>query len=324
MSSDDARPVVAVAGARGFIGQALAPLLGEAFERRGLAALGREPGFGGYDRWEACDLFSLRDAEEALRGARRAVYLVRAHRPSSRLTQARIIDLDLVCADNFARAARSNGVERIIYLGGRREVEETLGAHGVPLVALRAGPVIGAGGAAWLALSRLVRHLPVIACPSWTRTVTRPIAVADAAALLAACLTSDAVPPGAYEVGGPEAVSCRDLVLRTARALGLHRRIVALPFDALAASRLALGAVTGLPQAIIAPLFEDLVRPSGGDRALQARPAWARARSTRRWPTRSRPSARHRPRPIRARPAPRRGAGRDRQRARGACARCSG
>ena len=42
-------------------------------------------------------------------GARFAVYLVHSMMPSARLTQASFADVDLLCADNFARAAKRAG-----------------------------------------------------------------------------------------------------------------------------------------------------------------------------------------------------------------------
>ncbi len=61
-----------------------------------------------------CDLLSLEDTERALVGARYAVYLAHSMMPASRLTQASFADLELLCADNFARAAAAAGVERIV------------------------------------------------------------------------------------------------------------------------------------------------------------------------------------------------------------------
>ena len=52
--------------------------------------------------WCHCDLFSVRQAEAALRGAEYAIYLVHSMLPSSRLTQAKPNDMDLLIADNFA------------------------------------------------------------------------------------------------------------------------------------------------------------------------------------------------------------------------------
>ena len=64
-----------IAGASGFVGQALAPALAARFHVIGLSRTARQPG-GGFDEYRACDLFSLSQTEEALEGAEYAVYLV--------------------------------------------------------------------------------------------------------------------------------------------------------------------------------------------------------------------------------------------------------
>ena len=97
-----------IAGASGFVGQALAPALAERFHVVGLSRSPREAG-AGFDEYRSCDLFSLKEAEAALEGAEYAVYLVHNMMPSTRLTQGDFADLDIVCADNFARAAASAG-----------------------------------------------------------------------------------------------------------------------------------------------------------------------------------------------------------------------
>jgi len=287
MDTVDTRPIVAVAGAGGFIGRALAEQLGTSAHLRGLSRSARVGASGGYDSWVACDLFSLLDAEGALRGARSAVYLVHSMMPSARLTQGRFEDLDLVCADNFARAAKSAGLERIVYLGGllppvgvslsrhlqsRSEVESTLASHGTPLVTLRAGLVIGPGGSSWQILSKLVRRLPVMACPRWTRTLTQPIGLDEVVALLAACVSRGDIEAGTYDVGGPDVLSYRDMMQATARAMGKRRPMFSVPLLTVGLSRLWVSTVTGAPKELVEPLIESLVHPMvARDRELQAR-----------------------------------------------------
>jgi len=178
--SADERTRVAIAGASGFVGRALLSALSPSHD---VIALGRRasaekttPGL----EWRACDLFNLRDAERALAGADVAIYLVHSMMPSAQLTQGRFDDLDLICADNFARAAEANGVRHIIYLGGllpssgsslsrhlesRFEVERTLASRGVPVTTLRAGLIIGAGGSSFDMMARLVGRLPFMLGP---------------------------------------------------------------------------------------------------------------------------------------------------------------
>ncbi|MCA9519102.1 MAG: NAD(P)H-binding protein, partial [Myxococcales bacterium] len=97
-----ARPTVVVAGANGFVGRALTPRLAQRFRVIGLSRSERAD-LGVPSR--RCDLLSHDDAARALEGADLAVYLVHAMMPSDRLVQGDFDDIDLVAADNFARAA---------------------------------------------------------------------------------------------------------------------------------------------------------------------------------------------------------------------------
>ena len=170
MSVQTQKPTLVVAGATGFIGQSLGPILSQDFHLVGLSRSPRkDPGH--YAEFRQADLFSLKDTERALEGADYVVYLVHSMMPSARLVQANFRDLDLVCADNFARAAKMQGVQHMVYLGGlvpdgslsehlasRAEVEDVLRSTGVPVTVLRAGLVVGASGSSFQILLRLVKR----------------------------------------------------------------------------------------------------------------------------------------------------------------------
>ena len=192
-----ARKRIAIAGASGFVGRALIEALRADYD---VIALTRAPGGARSDGVEmrSCDLFNMRDAERALAGADAAFYLVHSMMPSARLTQGRFDDMDLICADNFARGAKAHGVAHITYLGGllpppedlelsrhlesRLEVERTLAAHGAAVTTLRAGLVVGAGGSSFQMMTRLVERLPFMVGPLWTRSLSQAIAATHSAA----------------------------------------------------------------------------------------------------------------------------------------------
>ena len=144
---------VTIAGGSGFVGRALVHALSRSHDHdvTVLSRLTDEPPLPGVV-WQSCDLFNLRDAEHALGEADVGVYLVRSTMAAAHLTQGSLDDLDLICADNFARAAARSGVRLIVYLGcllpssdtmvaSSAEIERTLRSHGVPLTTLRAGPI---------------------------------------------------------------------------------------------------------------------------------------------------------------------------------------
>lgn len=272
------RATVAIAGATGFVGRALAGSLVADYKVVGLSrvpparsdpipAAPEEP-----VEWRRCDLFSLLQAEKALAGAQSAFYLVHSMLSSARLTQGSFQDMDLVCADNFARAVAKAGVGQIVYLGGlipdapglsrhlqsRLEVEATLGSRGVPVTALRAGIIIGPGGSSYRIFRTLVERVPVIPCPSWTRSLTQPVALDDVLKLLRYCLEHPSPRSRSFDIGSPDVMSYRKLLERTARRLGLERVFVGVPAAGTFWFSRWLSLVSGAPQALVAPLLESV------------------------------------------------------------------
>ena len=265
---------LAIAGATGFVGRALIEALRVDYDIVALTrTLPSAPRSDGVET-RPCDLFNLRDAERALAGADAAFYLVHSMMPSARLTQGRFDDMDLICADNFARAANANGVAHITYLGGllpgadegelsrhlqsRREVERTLGAHGVPVTTLRAGLVVGAGGSSFEMMTRLVGRLPFMVGPSWTRSISQSIALADVVPLLRYALEHPELAGRAYDVGCPDVVSYAETLRVVGSVLGKRTRVLTLPVRTARLSLLWVSVITGAPRELVRPLMDSL------------------------------------------------------------------
>jgi len=195
--------------------------------------------------------------------------------------------LDEAAAHNFGQAARAAGVRRIVYLGGlgaseeaelsehlrsRQQTGDVLRASGVPVVELRASIVIGSGSLSYEMVRALVERLPVMICPRWVQVRTQPIAIED---LVAYALAARDLPPGAdrvYEIGGPDVVSYRDIMLEYARQRGLRRWLVPVPLLTPRLSSLWLGLVTPLYARVGRKLIESLRNPTvvTSDRARTA------------------------------------------------------
>lgn len=265
------KPRLIIAGASGFVGKALAPLLAERFHVVGLSRSERAGG-DGYAEYRECDLFSLKDAERALEGGEYAIYLVHNMMPSAKLTQGDFADLDVVCADNFARAAARAGIKQIVFLGGlcpkdgslskhlesRVEVERVLAGHGVPVTTLRAGLILGGDGSSFQIMSRLVQRLPIMVCPRWTNTRTQAVALGDVVQLIDYVVAREAHYSRVHDVGAPEVVTYRELMAMTARALGKRRWFILTRVLSPGLSRLWISLVTGAPRALVAPLVQSL------------------------------------------------------------------
>lgn len=275
------RKTVVIAGGTGCVGRAVARRLAREWS---VTVLSRDPPkvIDGAVRWRRCDLFSLLQCEKALEGARSAVYLVHSMLPSAHLTQGSFPDMDLVLADNFARAAARAGVRHIVYVGGllpenhqmsrhlksRLEVSEVLGGRGVAVTSLRCGIIIGEGSASFSILEELVRRLPLIPSPSWTASLTQPVALEDVAELVGYCLAHPGPNNQSFDIGSPEALSYRQMLERIAGLLGLHRRFLPIGLADPLWFRRLLSLVTGVPIALVGPLLESarhtLVARQGG------------------------------------------------------------
>jgi uncharacterized protein YbjT (DUF2867 family) len=269
MNTQFQNSTVVIAGARGFVGQALVERL------RGhakIVGLSRRASHEEGVEWRECDLFSRADTIAALKGADFAVYLVHSMLPSARLTQGDFEDFDLICADNFARAAKENSVKHIVYLGGilpegegvsrhlgsRHEVEHALGAYGTPVTSLRAGLIVGPNGSSTAIVVRLVQKLPVMLCPSWTRERTQPIALKDILGLIEFSLGNEDVYDQIFDVGGPDIMTYKMMMERTAELLNLKRVFFDFPAVAPAISSGWVSAFTHAPMELVRPLIESL------------------------------------------------------------------
>lgn len=272
-SSHGQRRRVLISGATGFIGARLVADLRRDHE---VIALRRSPPSQGDQTpdvtWRTCDLFSLAQTEQAVHGADVAVYLVHSMLPTARLTQASFEDTDLLLADNFARACEKAGIGRIVYLGGlipnadglsrhlqsRLEVERVLASRGAQVVSLRAGLVLGGEGSSFQMLLTLVKRLPVMVCPAWTRSLTQPISVDDTLRYLRYAIAHPKLAAGSYDIGGPDRLTYQQLMAATARALGLRRRFLSVPFFSPGLSLLWVRLITGASRNLVLPLVESL------------------------------------------------------------------
>ena len=263
------KPTIAIAGATGFIGSRLCDVLSSDFD---IVALTRRPRTNTNGiTWRKCDLYNLESCVEMLSGVQAAVYLVHSMMPSARMTQARFEDLDLILADNFARAAQSNGIQHVVYVGGldpetpdtsvhlssRMEVEQVLAQRIPTVTALRAGLVIGSGGSSYEVLKDVVQKLPVILCPNWTTSKMQPIGLEDLIVLIRQSLLEKG-PSGCHDIGSTEIMTYRQLMERAASQMSISRQFIYSPIGNTLVSSLAVQVLTGKPISLIKPLLESL------------------------------------------------------------------
>lgn len=225
-----------MAGATGFVGRRLVDALtGEGHDVRAMTR--RPDAYRGAGTPVAGDVGDAASLRAAMAGCEAAYYLVHS------LAQPDFERRDAEAARRFAGAAADAGLRRIVYLGGlgrdgdglsphlrsRRQVEQLLGATGVPVTVLRAGIVVGHGGVSWEITRQLVAHLPAMITPRWVHTRTQPIAVADVVRYLGGVLEAPEAAGRVFEVGGPETLTYLQMLRRLAGIQNRHLVVVPVP-----------------------------------------------------------------------------------------------
>ena len=267
---------IVIAGASGYIGQNLIPLLLNAHPDAHIFALSRAKQNSTNNRvtWLACDLFSFESLERNLNfDIDLAFYLVHSMGPTAQLDQGSFADYDLILADNFARLIKLKNIRQLIYLGGlvpnektglslhlqsRVEVEDVFKYQKIPTTVLRAGLILGDGGSSYQILIKLVRRLPVMLCPSWTQTLTTPIDLKSTlSALLESSLNTDHINK-TFDLSGCQPITYIEMMRNTASFYQLKRLFVKVPFFTPTLSRLWVSLITNTSKDLVYPLIESL------------------------------------------------------------------
>jgi uncharacterized protein YbjT (DUF2867 family) len=260
---------IAVLGATGVIGRALVPALAD---RNDVVAVSRRPPAtrDGRIRWEAADATDAEAVDRVLGGIDVAYYLVHS------LGETDFETRDRQAALTVAASAERAGLAQIVYLGGLGDERSNLSAHlrsrqetgkllasgAVPVTTLRAAMVVGSGSAAFETIVALVDRLPAMLCPRWVSTPTQPIAIGDVVAYLRGVCGLESALGRAFDVGGPEVMTYREMIERVARLRGRRLSIVEVPVLTPRLSSYWLHLVTPVKAGVARPLIEGLRNPT--------------------------------------------------------------
>ena len=212
------------------------------------------------------DTFNKESLKEALKDVEVAYYLIHS------LSNENYKDLDKISAQNFLDVAALCGVKRIIYLGGlgvknentsehllsRIETGEILSSNkNVQTIWFRAGVIIGSGSASFEIIRNLTEKLPIMTTPKWVNTKAQPIAVSDVLSYLHNGLYLNVKENLIVDIGS-EQLSYKNMMLKTAKVLGLKRYLITLPFMSINLSSYWLNLFTPVPFTVAKALIEGL------------------------------------------------------------------
>ena len=150
--------------------------------------------------------------------------------------------METASAKNFVEAINSTDAKQIIYMSGivnekklskhlssRVQVEKILGTSRVPLTTLRAGIIVGSGSASFEIIRDLVEKLPVMIAPRWLNTACQPIAIRNVIDFLSGVLLNKETYGKDFDIGGPDILTYKQMLLQFARVRELKRRIFVVP-----------------------------------------------------------------------------------------------
>jgi len=151
-------------------------------------------------------------------------------------------DMERNCANNFKEYIQKTKVRQVIYLSGitnetelskhlssRKNVETILSIATFPLTTLKAGIIVGSGSASFEIIRDLVEKLPFMITPRWLNTKCQPIAIRNVIEFLNAVAGQKDTYHKSYDIGGPDILNYKEMLLRFASIRGLKRRIMVVP-----------------------------------------------------------------------------------------------
>lgn len=145
-------------------------------------------------------------------------------------------------AINFKNTVQQTTARQVIYLSGivnekilskhlasRKNVEKILGSGSYSLTTLRAGIIIGSGSASFEIIRDIVEKLPVMIAPRWLNTHSQPIAIRNVIEFLFGVLLNEKTYNNSYDIGGPDILTYKQMLLSFAKVRGLKRWIGIVP-----------------------------------------------------------------------------------------------
>jgi uncharacterized protein YbjT (DUF2867 family) len=126
------------------------------------------------------------------------------------------------------------------HLRARVAIEEELKRSGIPITILRSSIIVGSGSSSFEIIRDLVEKLPLMVAPRWINNQCQPIAVDNVVELLIRVIHHRDALNKTFDIGGPDVLTFKQLLLRYASFRGLKRCIITLPVLTLKLSSLWL------------------------------------------------------------------------------------
>ena len=147
-------------------------------------------------------------------------------------------EYELRAAGCFVLVALLTKVQQIIYLGGisndeflsshltaRKVVKDVIIKSGIPYTIFEAGIIVGSGSISFEIIRDLTEKLPIMIVPRWLNSKCQPIAIRNVIYYLQNCVMNEKSFFKTFEIGGPDVLTYKQMLLGFAKERGYKRLI---------------------------------------------------------------------------------------------------
>jgi len=236
---------ILLTGANGYIGMRLLPVLVEAGHEVTCVVRDRNRFQPSPDLLNKINIieFDFLQPENALQHFNKkyfdvAYYLIH----SLGDTSTTLKEYEIRSAGCFVLVATLTQVKQIVYLSGisneknlskhlmaRKAVKDVFMRSGIAYTIFEAGIIVGSGSVSFEIIRDLSEKLPVMIVPRWLNSRCQPIAIRNVINYLHRCLLNEQTLFKTFEIGGPDVLTYKQILLEFAAVRGYKRYIFSLP-----------------------------------------------------------------------------------------------
>ena len=232
---------ILITGANGYIGQRLIPVLLEDGHHLYCCVRNkiRFEGEHQHERLEIIEVDFLETTRQITFPKQIDVAFYLVH---SMNNKDKFMEQEAAVAKSFLQSIKATNCKQIIYLSGivneqnlskhlasRLQVETILRAGKTNVTVLRAGIIVGSGSASFEIIRDLTEKLPVLITPKWLNTLCQPIAIRNVIQFLSGVMLKENTFNKDYDIGGPEVLSYKNMLLKFGEVRKLKRWIITVP-----------------------------------------------------------------------------------------------
>jgi len=236
---------ILLTGANGYIGMRLLPVLVEAGHEVTCVVRDRNRFKPSADLLNKINIieFDFLQPENAVQNFNKkqfdvAYYLIH----SLGDTSTTLKEYEIRSAGCFVLVATLTQVKQIVYLSGisneknlskhllaRKVVKDVFIRSGIAYTIFEAGIIVGSGSISFEIIRDLTEKLPVMIVPRWLNSRCQPIAIRNVINYLYKCLLKEQTFFRTFEIGGPDVLTYKEMLLGFAAVRGYKRYILSLP-----------------------------------------------------------------------------------------------